>query len=126
MTIRRHVVDVVTDEYGDAEVFSPRLSGKLISIRYAAAAGEAAFDQYVDFALTAENTGETIWSEESVDASASRYPRAAAHTTAGAAATYDGSNATLAEISLSQDRVKIVVADGGDAKSGTFHLTMSD
>jgi hypothetical protein len=121
MTIRRFVVPVTTEYGGDAEAYSPVLSGKLVSIRYVK-------DDYadgVDFVLTAEDSGETLWSEEDVNASATRYPRAATHSTAGAAANYDGSShAVLGKIALSQDRVKIVIADGGNETSGTFHITV--
>lgn len=124
MAIRRFVVPVVTEYPGDAEVYSPVLSGKLVSIRYVKD-GDTPFDDGVDFAITAESSGETLWSEEDVNASATRYPRAATHTTAGAAANYDGSShGVLAKIALSQDRVKIVVDSAGDEKTGTFHITV--
>lgn len=125
MTIRRHVVPVVTEYPGDAEVFSPRLSGELVSIRYVKP-GSGGFEDGVDFAITAEASGETLWAEEDVDASATRHPRAATHSTAGAATTYNGTHGVLNKIALSQDRIKIVIANGGDDKSGTFHITLDD
>ena len=48
-------------------------------------------------------------------------PTQAAHTTAGAAVTYDGTNAVTAPIPLDSD-VQVVVAGGGSAISGTVHL----
>lgn len=121
MAIRRHVVPVTTEYGGDGEAYSPVLSGKLVSIRYV----KDDFENGVDFTITSEMTGATLWAEDDVDASATRYPRAATHTTAGAAANYDGSaHAVLAKIALSQDRVKIVIGDGGDDTSGTFHITV--
>lgn len=124
MTIRRHVVPVTTEYGGDAEAYSPVMSGKVHSITYVKA-GSGNFENGVDFVITAEASGETIWSEEDVNATATRKPRAATHTTAGAAADYDGSNhAVLGRVALSQDRIKIVVADGGDETTGTFHFTV--
>lgn len=121
MTIRRFVVPITVDENGDAEVFSPVLSGKLISIRYL----KDDFADGVDFAVTAEATGETLWSEESVNANATRHPRAPTHSVAGAASLYVAEGpGVLAPIALSQDRIKIVVADGGNATSGTLHITI--
>lgn len=121
MAIRRFVVPVTTEYGGDAEVYSPRLSGKLVSIRYV-------LDDYasgVDFALTSEATGETLWAEDNVNTSATRHPRAATHSLAGAAANYDGSShAVLTRIALAYDRVKIAVTNGGDETSGTFHITV--
>jgi hypothetical protein len=124
MAIRRFVVPVVTDENGAAEVFSPVLSGKLISFRYVKP-DSGGYADGVDFVLTAESTGETLWAEDDVNASATRHPRAATHSTAGAASLYaSGGTAVNGQIALSQDRVKIVVADGGDTKAGTFHITV--
>lgn len=124
MTIRRHVVPITVDENGDAEVYSPVLSGKLISIRYVK--DDFAGDDLA-FTITSEDSGETLWAEEDVTASATRYPRIASHSTAGAAAAYaSGAEPVLAKIALSQDRVKFVIAGAGDETSGTFHITLDD
>jgi hypothetical protein len=121
MALRRHVVPVTVDASGDATAYSPVLSGDLISIRYV----KDTFANGVDFTITAEDTGETIWAEENVNASATRYPRAGTATTAGAASLYAAAGTAVnGKISLSQDRVKIVVASGGNATAGTFHITV--
>lgn len=121
MAIRRFVVPVTVDASGDATAYSPVLSGSLISFRYV----KDDFADGVDFTITAEDTGETLWAESNVNASATRHPRAATHSTAGAASLYaSGGTAVNGKIALSQDRVKIVVASGGNATSGTFHITV--
>lgn len=122
MSIRRHVVHVTTEYGGDAEVFSPRMSGKLVSVRYV----KDNFADGVDFVLTSENTGATLWAEDDVNASATRYPRAATSTTAGGGATWNGTQTVNSKILLAQDRVKIEIADGGNETSGVFHLTVED
>lgn len=121
MAIRRFVVPVTVDSGGAAEVYSPHLSGKLISFRYV----KDDFADGVDFVITAEDSGATLWSEENVNASASRYPRGPTHSTAGVASVYaaDG-EAVNGYLTLGTDRVKIVVASGGNATSGTFHITV--
>ncbi len=122
MSIRRFVVPVTVDESGDAEAYSPRLSGRLISIRYVK--DDFAGDDLA-FTITAEATGETLWAEEDVTASATRHPRAPTHTQAGAAALYAAlGEGVLDKIALAADRVKIVVAGAGDETSGTFHITI--
>lgn len=123
--IRRFVVPVTVDGSGDAEVYSPILSGNLISFRYVK--DDFAGDDLA-FTITAENSGETLWAEEDVTASATRYPRAATHSTAGAAAlrAADTGEAVLGKIALSQDRIKFVIAGAGDETSGTFHVTVDD
>lgn len=121
MTIRRFVVPITVDGSGDAEVYSPRLSGKLVSIRYVK--DDFAGDDLA-FTITAEASGETLWAEEDVTASATRHPRAPTHTQAGAAALYAASGAVNTKIALGNDRVKFVIAGAGDETSGTFHLTI--
>lgn len=126
MAIRRFVVPATVDESGDAEVYSPVLSGKLVSFRYVKP-GSNGFEDGVDFVITSEATGVTLWAEENVNASATRHTRAPTHTTAGAAALYAGTGAVNSKIALSQDRVKIVIANGtGDAggETGAFHITI--
>ncbi|WP_180901950.1 hypothetical protein [Martelella soudanensis] len=118
MTVRRFVVPVTVDASGDAEVYSPVISGKLISIHYL----KDDFADGVDFVITSETTGATIWAEEDVNATARRAPRAATHTTAGVAATYDVTYAVLDKITLGADRLKFVIAAGGNATSGSFHV----
>lgn len=123
MAIRRFQVDVTVDASGDATAYTPKLSGKLVSIRYA----KDDFADGVDFTITAETSGETIWTETNVNASKSCYPRAATASTAGAASLYaSGGTAVNDKIGLGNDRVKIVVASGGNATSGTFHVTVED
>jgi hypothetical protein len=123
MALRRFVVSATVDEAGDAEVYSPVLSGKLISIRYVKP-GSGGYTNGVDFDITAEASGEDLWAEDNVNASATRYPRTVMQTVAGADSLYaaDGED-VLGKIALSQDRVKIVIASAVSGV-GTFHITV--
>jgi hypothetical protein len=59
------------------------------------------------------------------NASVTVAPRQAIHDTAGVAGLYAaGGSAVLDKIALANDRVKIVVAQGGVSTSGTFHIVM--
>lgn len=119
--MRRFKIPVTTDASGNATVLSPRLAGKLHSIQYVKD-GSNAYADGVDFVVTAEETGESVWSESNVNASAVRYPRAPVHTQAGAAALYAaGGTAVLDRIAL-VDRLKFVIAQGGANKVGAFHV----
>jgi len=119
MTIKRYVVPVTTLADGSATAYSPVLTGRISAIHYV----KTDFANGVDFAITAEATGETLWTEDNVNASKSMAPRQATHTTVGVAAVYAaGGAAVLDKIALHADRVKIVVASGGDTKTGAFHL----
>ncbi|MCW3837820.1 hypothetical protein ACFQ1E_17380 [Sphingomonas canadensis] len=126
MTVRTHVVTATTDASGDATAYSPYISGKLHSIQYVKP-GSGYFDDGVDFTITSENTGLTLWTESNVNATKHCFPRAASHSTAGVAALYaSGGTAVTAPIALGRDRVKLVVAQGGNTKTGAFHITVED
>jgi len=121
MAIRRFVVPVTTAADGSATAYTPRVSGKVVSIRYV----KTDYADTVDFTITAEATGEGIWTEENVTATTSRYPRAATHSNAGVAALYAaGGTGVLAPVALGRDRVKIVLANGGDTTTGAFHVVV--
>jgi hypothetical protein len=117
--MRRVKVTLTTAADGTVIGYSPRLSGKVHAIIYS----KTDFADGVDFTITAEATGETIWTETNVNASAVRYPRAPTHSTAGVAALYAaGGTGVLAPVAVANDRVKFSIAQGGNAKSGTFHV----
>lgn len=116
----RHAVTVTTIADGSATAYSPVITGKLSQIRYV----KTDFANGVDFTITSEATGETLWTQVDVNSSATVAPRQATHSSAGVAATYDGTRAVNDMIALANDRVKIVIAQGGDTKTGAFHIVM--
>lgn len=123
MALRRHVVPVTTAADGSATAYSPYLSGYVHEIHYV----KTDFADGVDFTITAEATGETIWTQSDVNAAAVKAPRQATHSTAGVASLYaSGGTAVNDRIALGRDRVKIVIAQGGNAKSGAFHIVVDD
>jgi hypothetical protein len=123
MAIRKFVVPVTTASDGSATAYSPYLSGYLHQIQYV----KTDFADGVDFTITADVTGETLWTESNVNAAAIRAPRQATHSTAGAAALYaSGGTAVNDRIALSRDRVKIVIAQGGNVKAGSFTILVDD
>jgi hypothetical protein len=115
--MRRIKVTVTTAADGSATVLSPRLSGLIHSITYV----KDDFADGVDFTITSNETGQNIWTQSDVNAGTTVYPRAPTHSQVGAAALYatDGT-AVLDKIGLGNDQIKIVIAAGGNAKSGTF------
>jgi hypothetical protein len=124
--MRRYKVPATTAADGTATAYSPRIAGKIHSIQYVKDATNAYADG-VDVTITAEATGESILAKSDVNASAVFYPRAATHTQVGAAALYatDGT-AVLDKIGVANDRVKIVLAQGGNAKTGAFHILVDE
>lgn len=122
MNAQRLVVPVTTIADGSATAYSPVVSGRIETIRYV----KTDFDNGVDFTITAEATGETLWSQLNVNASATVAPRQPTHDTAGVASLFAAGGAAVNDgIVLANDRVKIVIAQGGNVKSGTFHIVVS-
>lgn len=122
MHAETHVLPITTAADGSATAYTPVVTGRVWQIGYV----KNDFAAGVDFAITAERAGETIWTEADVNASKTVLPRAATHSTAGVAALYAaGGSAVLEPLVVADDRVKIVIAQGGNAKVGTFYVTIA-
>lgn len=121
MYAERHVVALTTDSSGNATGYTPVVTGPIRTIRYV----KTDFDNGIDVTVTLEATGEAVWTGTDVNASATVAPRQATHSVAGAASAYaSGGTAVNDMIVAASDRVKIVVAQGGNVKSGTFHVVV--
>lgn len=119
---RKFTVVAVSDGSSVGTFYTPWLSGRIESIQYV----KTDYADGVDFTVTADVTGEAIWTGTDVNASTVVRPRAPTHTTAGVAALYAASGAVNDRIALSRDRVKIVLAAAGATKTGTFVITVTD
>jgi hypothetical protein len=126
MAIRRHVVTVTTIADGSATAYSPRLTkgGKIAAIHYI----KTDYADGVDFTITSDGTGETLWTESNVNATDYCYPRAPTHSNAGVAALYAAGGSAVNDLIRlgAGDRVKIVLAQGGNVKTGAFHIVVED
>lgn len=121
--MKRYKVTVTTAADGTATAYTPRLSGKLCAVHYV----KTDFANGVDFAITSEATGQGIWTDSDVNASEVVQPRVPTHDQVGAALLYGAGGTAVADrIALANDRVKIVIAQGGNAKTGTFHVLVDD
>lgn len=120
--MKRLRVPITTAADGTATAYSARFSGKIHQIEYVKD-GANGFANGVDFTITGEKTGIGLWAQNDVNATAVVAPRQPTHTQLGAAALYAaGGTAVQDKIALGNDRVKIVIAQGGNAKAGTFHI----
>lgn len=112
-------VTITTDASGDATGYTEVVTGRIIQIRYV----KSTYADGVDFVVTVEGTGEAVWSESNVNASATRAPRQATHDVLGAASLYAAAGEPVEDyIVVANDRIKIVVDEGGDTLAGTFHV----
>lgn len=124
MHVTRHAVTIVTDGSGDGTGYTDVIDyGEIKQIRYAKA-GSGNYSDGVDFIVSLPDTGVIVWDEDDVNASATRCPQQATHlNSSGAAALYaSGGTAVLRPIVVAGERIKIVVASGGDTKTGTFYI----
>lgn len=119
MYVRMLTVTPTTDASGDVTSYSEVATGAVHSIKYL----KVDYDNGVDFTITNETTGETIWTQSNVNATAVVAPRQATHGTDGTATLYAaGGTAVQTPVLLANQRIKIVIAQGGNAKSGTFYI----
>lgn len=119
--VRTETVTVTTDSGGAATAYTANVTGKISAIRYV----KTDFADGSTMTVTNETTGEAIWSESAVNASATRAPRQATHSVTGAALLYAAGGAAVADqIAIGGHRIKIVIASGGATKTGTFHISI--
>ena len=121
MAPKRYDIPITVNADGDATAYTPVLSGRLAQIHYV----KQDYEDGVDFLITSEATGLILWDEDDVNSAAIRAPRLLICDTAGEAKLYGvGLGVYEAQIVLANDRVKIVVASGGDSTTANFHVVM--
>lgn len=121
---RRHEVAVTTSSGGAATGYTAVADGEVLQIDYVPH-GTAPLDTGADIVVTDEATGRAIVTKANIGTSAfSLAPRQAVHAVAdGAGLLYAAGGAAVTDrIAVARSRIKIVVAQGGDTKSGTFHV----
>ncbi len=122
MYVRRYPVTVATDASGDGTGYTEGTGGGLVrAIRYV----KSDYDNTADFTVTCETSGLPILAVTNVTASTSYAPRMATNKASdGSAALYAAAGEAVNDlIPVGHDeRIKIVVAQGGNAKTGTFHV----
>ncbi len=118
----RHRLAITTDSGGDATVFTPEVQGKVSAVIYTKD-GTTPFDAGVDFTITAEKSGQNIWTEVNVDASKTVAPRQPTHDAAGVASLHAAAGEPVEDgIILANERVRVVIAAGGNAKLGQIDV----
>jgi hypothetical protein len=126
MKVERFSVSVTTAADGSATAHSPTITGAISSIAYVAD-GTSPYDATVDFTITVESTGQSLWTQANISASGTRAPRQPTHEQDGTDRFFQGSGTEHSVpdlICLANDRIKIVLAQGGDTKTGLFIITV--
>ena len=106
---------ITTSTAGAATVYTPAFTGKVSVVKYTPTDTAST----ADITVTTNTTGQSVWSESNLSKSAAtiRYPRSVAHTTAGAA-----SGIAQELIPVVEESLKIVIAQGGNTKTGAFQV----
>ena len=119
--VQRHTVAVTTAAGGGATGYTPVVTGRIASVIYSKATAGSAYASTADFTITAEDSGLGLWTESNVNASKTVSPTQQTHDQVGATET----DPTRAPIFVANERVKIVIAQGGATKLGTFQVVVA-
>lgn len=129
MTITNYRVDVLTDAGGAATAYSNMpVNGKLLHMRYIPD-GTSPLDTGADITVTGESSGIAIVTKANIGTSAfTLAPRQPTHNASdGSAALYAAAGTAVnAKIALAGERIKVVVAQGGNALKGQFQFVVDD
>ena len=123
MHVIKHVVNVTTAADGTAVAYTAEpLNGPILKIIYTKPTS-GGFATGVDFNITTEDTGQTVWQENDVDASKSVAPVEKKQDTNGDDATLfnlGGSANVFGPIYAANERIKISISNGGSGATGQF------
>ena len=120
MFVTKHVVDITTAADGTASGYTPPVNGRILQIQYVKD-DTTPYDNMVDFTIIAEDSATPILSKSDNTASTLFVPRQATQSTAGVAALYAAAGTAVNDyVFIAGERVKITLAQGGNAKIGRF------
>lgn len=113
----RHTVSLTTAAGGGVTAYTPVVTGKIISCIYT----KTDFADTVDFAITADVTGQNIWTEANITASKTVAPRQATHSEAGVASLYAATGEPVEDhIVVANERIEVAITNGGATKTGSI------
>lgn len=128
MSVTRHRIVATTDGSGNfTGQTQGAVNGAIEHVRYTPD-GAAPLDTGADLDIVGETTGIVVANHDDIGTSAfTRAYRQATHGIDGAAALYaaDGS-AVLDKVVVAGERLTLTIAGGGNAKSGTFDIVVSN
>ena len=123
MYAQRIRIAPTTDASGDVTAFSTEvITGRVLAMIYTPD-GTAPLATGADITVTGDRSAQAVLTKANIGTSAfTSAPRQATHlNTDGTAALYAAAGSpVLDHITLVEERIKLVVAQGGDTKTGTF------
>lgn len=117
--IKRVKVVITTDSGGAFTGYTESVEGLLQRVQLTLPVS-APLANTSDFTITEEDSGVQLLAKTDVAAAFAAYPRAPTHDSAGAAALYAAAGQGVLTPFPILGRIKIVVAQGGDTKTGTL------
>ena len=117
MYCKEHAIVLTCDGSGDCTAYLAAKTGRVLTLRFDMNTLAAT----ADFVVSNAETGEVILTE-SIAADAFRRPRTVTQNAAGAAANYASSYPVLEPCYLANQRVKVVVAQGGALGAGVLYV----
>lgn len=117
-SLRRFAVAITTAADGSFTGYTPPLAGFVHQVRFV----DTDLDDTADITVTEEDTGAAIVTLTNQAATATFMPRGATHDTAGAASLYAAAGEPVEDRIPAFGRIKVVVAQGGNAKTGTLYV----
>lgn len=126
MGVTNFRIDVATDTSGAATAYSNApVQGAIEQIRYTPDA-VSPLDTGADITITSEQTGLAIITITNIGTQPVTFaPRQATHDSAGAVVTYDATHGVKDKVVLAGERIKLVVAAGGNTLAGRFDVVVS-
>lgn len=112
MYVKQKRVTMTTNDSGAVTGYINAMNGRILSIIYQ----KTDYDDGVGIVVTNDNTGEPILTKAAMNATDSFVPGHEVNAVADATAVTNA----WAYLVVADEKIKIVVAAGGDTKSGTF------
>lgn len=120
MYVHTDTVTLTVDASGDGTLYSTNLTGRVLELRYVV----GTLASTTDLVITNEGTGAAILTA-SPSTTATWCPRQATCDVTGTASLYAAAGEPVEDYCwLANQRVKIVVAQGGVSTTGTLHITV--
>ncbi|HYE20973.1 MAG TPA: hypothetical protein VEA69_21180 [Tepidisphaeraceae bacterium] len=121
MHAERQSIALTTAADGSCTAYSTPVTGRILTVAYV----KTDFADGVDFTITLENTGEAILTLTNQNTAGVFYPRVPIDDETGADALYAAGGTKLRDyVVAANDRVKVIVAAGGDTKTGTIKIVV--
>lgn len=120
--IRKTRVTLLTIADGSGTVYSDAIvNGRLMQMRYTPSGGGANLATGADLTITLENSGVAVATLTDIGTSAfTKAIRQPTHGLTGTALVYASTDAVAEPVVATGERIKVVIAQGGDTKGGTL------